>query len=52
MRSLSLSFSLSIADDLLSEVVDQVVEELGQLCDGYIDRLYSSEFVPPTTSPT
>ena len=42
-----------LADDLLSEVVDQVADELGELCDGYVDRLFSSEFVkPPSHSPT
>jgi hypothetical protein len=40
-----------LADDLLSEVVDQVTEELGELCDGYVDRLFSSEFDKPP-SPT
>ena len=40
-----------LADDLLSEVVDQVTEELGQVCDGYVDQLFSSEFVKPP-SPT
>lgn len=40
-----------LADELLSEVVDQVAEELGELCDGYMDRLFSSEFIKPP-SPT
>lgn len=36
-----------MADDLLAEVIDEVAEELGQLCDGYVDRVFSDEFVKP-----
>ena len=38
-----------LADELLSEVVDEVSEELGELCDGYVDRLFSNEFARPPT---
>ena len=43
-------YATSLADNLLSEVVDQVADELGHLCDEWVDNVFSNEFTPPTSS--
>lgn len=51
MRDLFLSHAIMIssriADELFKEVLEEVATELEQICDGYVDSLYSAEFVRP-----
>ncbi len=41
-------FPLRIADDILDELLVCVSDEVVDLCDGYVDGIYSNEFLSPT----